>query len=438
MKLITLLKLLKPLSMFRSSGSMKGLSPLLKPERSSRVQQTLLVLMFTVYCFAFGVPGLLAGGGSAAQPAQAYAATPVEQLIKEQAERLQTDQVEQYWSQLMKKYGGYFPDSKTPTFMDLLTGAKDFKMSSIFSGIFLYFFHELLYNGKLIASIVILTIFSMLLETLQSSFEKNTVSKVAYAIAFMVLMIMAINSFSVAIGYANTAITDMIHFMVAVIPLLLTLLASMGNVVSVSVLHPLIVFMIHAVGTAIYLVVFPLLFFSAVLHIVSSISDKYKVTQLANLLRNVSIGCLGVFVTVFLGVISVRGVGSAVVDGVTIRTAKYIAGNFVPVVGRMFSDASETVIGASLLVKNAVGLAGVVIIIILCAFPALKIMALALIYNLSAAIMQPLGDNPMIACLETIGKSMIYVFAALAVVGLMFFLAITILITAGNLSVMMR
>ncbi|WP_282935747.1 stage III sporulation protein AE [Paenibacillus sp. RC67] len=365
-------------------------------------------------------------------------ATPVEQIIKEQAARLNTDQVEQYWNQLMKTYGGYFPDRKTPSFMEMLTGAKGFGIGSIFSGILRYLFHELLYNGKLLASIVVLTIFSMLLETLQSSFEKNTVSKVAYAITFMVLMILAINSFSVAIGYAKTAITDMIHFMVAVIPLLLTLLASMGNVVSVSVLHPLIVFMIHAVGTAIYLIVFPLLFFSAVLHIVSSLTDKYKVTQLANLLRNVSVGCLGIFVTVFLGVISIRGTTSAVADGVTIRTAKYIAGNFVPVVGRMFSDASETVIGASLLVKNAVGLAGVIILLILCAFPALKIMALALIYNLSAAVLQPLGDNPMITCLETIGKSLIYVFAALAVVGLMFFLAITILITAGNLSVMMR
>ncbi|WP_256865346.1 stage III sporulation protein AE [Paenibacillus sp. 32352] len=365
-------------------------------------------------------------------------ATPVEQIIKEQAERLNTDQVEQYWNQLMKTYGGYFPDSKTPTFMELLTGSKGLGLSSIFTGIVRYLFHELLYNGKLLASIVVLSMFSMLLETLQSAFEKNTVSKVAYAITFVVLMIMAINSFSVAIGYAKTAITDMIHFMIAVVPLLLTLLASMGNVVSVSVLHPLIIFMIHAVGTAIYLVVFPLLFFSAVLHIVSSLTDKYKVNQLANLLRNVSVGCLGVFVTVFLGVISIRGAGSAVADGVTIRTAKYIAGNFVPVVGRMFSDASETIIGASLLVKNAVGLAGVVILLILCAFPALKIMALALIYNVSAAVLQPLGDNPLITCLETIGKSLIYVFAALAVVGLMFFLAITILITAGNLSVMMR
>ncbi|MFB6362632.1 stage III sporulation protein AE [Paenibacillus elgii] len=368
----------------------------------------------------------------------AYAAVPAEELVREQAQRLPLDQVEQFWSRLTRQYGGYFPDSRAPSFMELLLGAKDFGLGSVFSGLFKYLFHELLYNGKLLVSIVILTVFSMLLETLQSSFEKNNVSKIAYAISFLVLMIMAVNSFSVAIGYAKSAITDMIHFMIAVVPLLLTLLASMGNVVSVTVLHPLIVFMIHAVGTAIYFIVFPLLFFSAVLHIVSSLSDKYKVTQLANLLRNVSVGCLGVFVTVFLGVVSVQGIGSAAADGVTIRTAKYIAGNFVPVVGRLFSDASETVIGASLLVKNAVGLAGVVILLVLCAFPALKILALAFIYNVSAAVMQPLGDNPMISCLETIGKSLIFVFAALAVVGLMFFLAITIVIAAGNVSVMMR
>ncbi|TVY11495.1 stage III sporulation protein AE [Paenibacillus cremeus] len=370
--------------------------------------------------------------------ATVQAATPAEQLIQEQAEHLPTDQIEQFWTKLVKQYGGYFPEGPAPKFMDLLTGSKDFSLSSIAYGLFRYFFHELLYNGKLLVSIVIITIFSMLLETLQSSFEKNTVSKIAYSISFMVLMIMAVNSFSVAIGYAKTAINDMIHFMIAVVPLLLTLLASMGNVVSVSVLHPLIVFMIHAVGTAIYFIVFPLLFFSAVLHIVSGISDRYKVTQLANMLRTVSLGCLGVFVTVFLGVVTVQGASGAVTDGVTIRTAKYIAGNFVPVVGRMFSDASETVIGASLLVKNAVGLAGVVIILVLCAFPALKIMALAFIYNVSAAIMQPLGDNPMIGCLETIGKSLIYVFAALAVVGFMFFLAISVMIAAGNVSIMMR
>lgn len=366
------------------------------------------------------------------------AESPTDTIIREQAEHLNTEPVEQYWDKLMKDYGGYFPESQTPSFMELLLGTKGISIKSLFKGLLRYAFHEIIVNGKLLASIVILTIFSMILETLQSSFERNAVSKLGYSITYMVLIIIAINSFSVAIGYAKTAITSMIQFMLAIMPLLLTLLASMGNVTSVAILHPLIVFMIHSVGTAIYVFVFPLMFFSAVLHIVSSLSDKYKVTQLANLLRTISLSALGIFVTVFLGVISIQGTAGAVRDGVAIRTAKYITGNFVPVVGRLFSDATETVIGASLLVKNAIGLVGVVILIMLCAFPAIKILTLAFIYNLSAAIMQPLGDSPIIACLQTIGKSLIFVFAALAAVSLMFFLALTIMITISNVSVMMR
>ena len=277
----------------------------------------------------------------------------------------------------------------------------------------------------------------MILQTLQNAFEKNAVDMVAYAVIYIVLIIIAVNSFQNAVSYANSAISSMIHFMVAMIPLLLTLLASMGNIVSVTIMHPLIVFMIHTIGTLVYTVIFPLLFFSAVLHIVSSISDKYKVNQLADLLRNIAMAVLGMGLTVFLGVLTVRGATAAVADGVTIRTAKYVTGNFVPVVGRMFADATDTVISASLLVKNAIGLSGVIIIVLLCAFPAMKIIALALIYNVSAAVMQPLG-NIIVTCLKTIGKSMISIFAALASVALLFFLAVAIMITAANVTVMVR
>jgi stage III sporulation protein AE len=363
----------------------------------------------------------------------------VDQIMEQQASRLPTDQVEQFWDRLMKQYGGYISEGKTPSFMDMvLPGKQHVGATHMLKGMFNYLFQEIIYNGKLLATIVILTVFSMLLETLQSAFEKTTVSKIAYAVCYMVLMVIAVNSFSVAIGYAKSAIGGMIDFMIAVIPLLLAMLASTGGVATVSVMHPLIIFMVHAAGTFIYFAVFPMLFFSAVLFIVSSLTDKYKVTQLADLLKNISIGLLGIFVTVFLGVVSIQGATGAVVDGVTIRAAKYVTGNFVPVVGRMFADASDTVIGASLLVKNAVGIVGVIILILISAFPAIKILALALIYNVSSAVLQPLGNNPMISCLSTIGKSMIYIFAALAVVSLMFFFAVTILIAAGNVAVMMR
>lgn len=370
---------------------------------------------------------------------QVFAGSPITDWANQQVEQLPTEQVETYWQSLIDEYGGFFPEGKLPSFMDMLMpGGESLSMKNVFSAIGRFLIHEILYNGKLLVSIIMLNILSMILETLQSAFEKSTISKVAYYICYMVIIVISINSFSVAIGYAEDAIDRMIDFMLAMIPLLFALLASMGNVVTVSVTHPLIVFMIHTIGVLIYRIVFPLLFFSAVLHLVSSLSDKYKLTQLANLLRLIGVGVLGAVLTIFLGVISVQGATSSITDGVTIRAAKYVSGNFVPVVGKVLADATDTVITASLLVKNSIGLAGVIIILFLCAFPALKILTLAFIYNLAAALMQPLGDTPIVGCLQAIGKSLVYVFAALAAVSLMFFLAITIMLTAGNMTVMLR
>ncbi|WP_246096427.1 stage III sporulation protein AE [Paenibacillus sinopodophylli] len=402
----------------------------------------LLFIMIAAMMLSFVPSVAYALGGENAAPvqgAQAGADELAKELANEQLGGLETEAVESYWNKLSSEYGGYFPDQHIPSFMEMiLPGGDGLKLTDMLQGLLKYFWHEVLYNGKLLVTIVMLTVFSMVLETLQNAFERNAVSKVAYSITYMVLIIIAVNSFHVAMGYAKGAIESMIQFMLAMVPLLLTLLASMGNVVSVSVLHPLIIFMIHAVGTLIYTLVFPLLFFSAVLHITSALSEKFKVTQLANLLRNIGVGILGLLLTAFLGVISVQGVTGAVTDGVTLRTAKFVTGNFVPVVGRMFSDAADTVISASMLAKNAIGIAGVMILLFISAFPAIKILTLALIYNLAAAVMQPLGDSPIVTCLETIGKTMIYVFAALAAVSLMFFLAVTIILTAGNASLMVR
>ncbi len=165
----------------------------------------------------------------------------------------------------------------------------------------------------------------------------------------------------------------------------------------------------------------PLLFLSALLIIVSSLSENHKVTHLADLFRSVGMGMLGVFLTIFLGVLSVQGAASAIQDGVAMKTAKFVTGNFIPVVGRTFTDAADTVLSASLLLKNAVGIVGVAIIIFIAIFPAIKIFVIALIYKVVAAVLQPIADGPIITSLNTISKYIVYILACLLAVTLMFF-----------------
>lgn len=359
-------------------------------------------------------------------------------FIEGQIDRLGIDEIKMYWNDLVDEYGGFLPESQKGSLVEFIKGEKTFSPKEWVLGFIKYLLYELMAHGKLLGTLIMLTVLSMILQTLQSTFEQHAVSKVAYAMIYLVLIILALNSFHIAISYAEEAIGGMINFMIALIPLLLALLASVGNIASVAFFHPIIIFLVNTSGLLIQHIVLPLLFLSAMLSIVSTLTDHYKVTQLAQLLRNISIGILGVFLTVFLGVISVQGAATAVADGITVRTAKFVTGNFVPVIGRMFTDATDTVLSASLLLKNSVGIVGVAILLIIAIFPAIKVLSLALIYKLAAALLQPLGGGPVIECLSVISKTVIYIFAALAIVSLMFFLAVTIIIAAGNVALMMR
>lgn len=393
------------------------------------------VLLLVVLIIA-GRAEIVQAAGNAEQT-EDHAET-AEQLAERTAASLETDKIGEFWNDIMTEYGGLLPESQKGSLMEFINGDKSFSPQEWLKALFSYLFHEVLANGKLLGTLILLTIFCVILQLLQNAFQQSTVSKVAYSIVYMVLIILALNSFHVAINYATEAIQTMTSFILALIPLLLALLASSGGAVSAAFFHPVILFLMNTSGLLIQNIVMPLIFLSAILSIVSTMTEQYKVTQLANLLRNIAIGALAVFLTIFLGVISVQGASAAVTDGITLRTAKFITGNFIPVLGRMFTDATDTVISASLLLKNTVGILGVAILICIAAFPAIKVLSLAFIYKLAAAILQPLGGGPVITCLDVISKSVIYIFAALAIVSLMFFLSLTVIITAGNLTMMMK
>nr|WP_304218494.1 stage III sporulation protein AE [Fredinandcohnia onubensis] len=394
--------------------------------------KTLSIL--ALFLFFFSLPHIV----QASPSQQDIIENQIHEQVEEQLETLGIDEIKQFWDEIVTDYGGYLPESQKGSLLEFIQGEKELSLKEWMLGLVKFVFHELIANGKLLSTLIMLMIFSMFLQTLQNSFEKSAVSKVAYAIVYMVLIIIALNSFRVAIMYTEEAIETMINFILALVPLLLALVASSGGIASAAFFHPLILFLMNTSGLLIQYIVLPLLFMSALLSIVSTLSEHYKVTQLAQLLRNVSIGIIGVFLTIFLGVISVQGTTTAVADGITIRTAKFITGNFIPVIGRMFTDATDTVISASVILKNTVGIFGVVILLLIAAFPAIKVLSLAIIYKLAAALLQPLGGGPVIACLDIISKSVVYIFAALAIVSLMFFLSITVIIAAGNLTLMVR
>src|SRR5690625_5636848 len=95
-------------------------------------------------------------------------------------------------------------------------------------------------------------------------------------------------------------------FMIALLPLLLGLMASFGNVLTVSFFHPVTIFLINISGVLVSTFILPLLFLSALLLIVSSLNENYQVTHLAHLFKTVALATLGTFLTFLICCMSIH------------------------------------------------------------------------------------------------------------------------------------
>lgn len=353
-------------------------------------------------------------------------------------ETLHLDELERYWIDVSDEYKDYIPNLSKTTITEMIKENKSISFEQTFKSLIKFIFHEIILNGKLLGLLMILTLFSVILQSIHSAFASGTVSRIAYFIVYIILIYIGLNSFQVVYSYTKETVDIMSSFMIALIPLLLGLMAAFGSVLSVSFFHPVIIFLIHFSGILVSTFVLPLLYLSALLIIVSQLNKNFQATHLADLFRTISLGALGIFLTIFLGVMSVQGAVSAVQDGVALKTTKFITGNFIPVVGRTFTDAADTVLSAALLLKNSVGLVGVTVIIIVAIFPSIKIFVIAFIFKLAAAVLQPLGKNPIITSLDIMSKYILYILACLLTVTIMFFLAIVIITVASNIPLLMK
>jgi len=353
-------------------------------------------------------------------------------------DKLSIEEINIFWHQIGSDYGEFIPEINNKNLAELIKENGTISIKSIFNGVVTFLFYELIVNGRLLGTLIILTLFSVILQSMHAAFEKSVVSKIAYFVVYMVLIYITLNSFYSVFTYAKETIDMMSSFMIALLPLMLGLLATFGQVITVSFFHPIIIFLIHVSGILMTSFVFPLLYLSALLIIVSHLNEHFQATHLAELFKSISIGTVGLFLTIFLGVMSVQGTATAIQDGVALKTTKFITGNFVPVVGRTFTDAADTVIAAAQLLKNAIGIIGLTIIVIIAVFPILKIVAISFIYKLAAALLQPLGNSPIITSLNTISKYIMYVLACLITVTFMFFLSIVIIIIASNIPLLLR
>ena len=245
-------------------------------------------------------------------------------------------------------------------------------------------------------------------------------------------------NFSDIINLAKNTIQNLVGFSQSLIPILITLMMTTGSIASASVVQPILLFLITFIGNIITTFLLPLILIGTALGIVSKVSDKVQINKLSKYFKSSTVWILGIVLTLFVGVLSLEGSLTSSVDGVTAKTAKAAVSNFIPVVGKILGDAVDTVIGCSNMLKNAVGIVGVIVIIGICALPIIKLTILMATYYIASAICEPIADEKIISLLSQIGDTFKILLAMLITVSVMLIIGITLVIKISNSGLMYR
>lgn len=124
---------------------------------------------------------------------------------------------------------------------------------------------------------------------------------------------------------------------------------------------------------------------------------------LADGIKSLTAGALKLILTLFIAYITIAGGVSGSVDRMALKTAKFAVSGAVPVVGGILSDATETMLTGAALLKNSVGVFGMLCITAICIVPFLRAGACYLFYRIGAAVFSPLCSKNMEGLLSGVG-----------------------------------
>lgn len=271
-----------------------------------------------------------------------------------------------------------------------------------------------------------------ILKSISDGLGNKGVSQVAYYVQYIMIVALVMTSFAEIISMVRQSVQNLVSFINLLIPILITLMITTGCITSAGILEPIILFMVTIIGNFIVNVVIPIVLVSTALGIISQISDKIQIDKLAKFMKSSTIWVLGVILTLFVGVTSLEGNLSSSVDGVTAKTTKAAVSNFIPVVGKILGDAVDTVLGCSIILKNALGVVGVIIIIGICIVPILKLATLMTMYYLGSALCQPIADGKIIKLLVHMGDTFKLLLAVLCSVSVMLIIGVTLIVKISN------
>ena len=294
------------------------------------------------------------------------------------------------------------------------------------------FFEDILFFLPYFSLIIAISlIYSMISHF--SSDKNKSVSNLINIVCFVAIASVVLKLLLDVIDSVSSVITNIESQTEVIFPVLLTLINALGGVVTATSFQPLLAVLSVGITKLFTLILLPIFISSIIFGIVGNISKNIKLEKFSKFFTSLFGWIIGIVFTIFIAFLTIQGLTVSSIDSISLKTAKYAIKSYIPILGSYLSDGVGLILASSILIKNAIGATGLILIFATILFPIIKIIILILLFKLVSAILESISDEKVSNFLFNISKSLNMLSVCLLAVGFMFLISISLLMGCSNI-----
>ena len=362
-------------------------------------------------------------------PKVCHAETDVEQ------EQIQENLFSQFEFQEMEEFLDEMFPEKSTGFLDLIrqfiSGEKPFSPEAMIDACKDQFFGAVKSTKTGIVNILALVIIAALFHNFAGVFKENQVSEIGFFVLYMLLITICLNTFRGLVDVSISGLGNLLAFLKLLSPVyVLAVAIATGNVTSIA-FYQMILILICVIELIIQSALIPLTQVYMMIRILNDLTNEQYLSKFGELIHTIIVWSLRALLGGVIGINLIQGMLGPAIDSVK-RSVLTRGGEAIPVIGDFLGGTAEVVLGTAVLIKNGIGAVGMVICVGICMSPVMQMVAVTLMYKLTAALVQPISDKRIVGCISSMADGAEILLRILFVSGVLFLITIAMVATTTS------
>lgn len=286
--------------------------------------------------------------------------------------------------------------------------------------------YEFRNNKRNLIYMLLLAIVAAVFTNFSGALKNKQVSQISFYVLYMLLITLCLNTFRIAMTGMEARMEMLTEFMRLLCPGYFLAVAFASGSSSALMFYNLVLLLIYLVEVLLLRFILPVVNVYIMVQVMNYMLGEEVLSEFGELLKKLVLWSLKTLLGIVVGINAIQGLLAPALDTLKRSTVlKTVEG--IPGIGNTFGSMTDVVLGTAVLIKNGIGAAGAVIVILACIVPVVQMLLLSFFYKLAAALVQPVSDKRITGCISSVSSGYELLLKVLCTEVILFLLTIAVI-----------